>query len=139
MPTSFAPGARVEIRDAEWVIRKAEMTPNGQALHVTGLSDPVKDRSAIFLSDLEDIRILCLLQNRKGQKGNCSPLCIKLTFLLIVKICLTVILIENTLKRIGIYPQVELILVINGRSIPPFGGRCTQNRAISLAIWISQI
>jgi Superfamily II DNA/RNA helicases, SNF2 family len=58
MPTSFAPGARVEIRDAEWVIRKAEMTPNGQALHVTGLSDPVKDRSAIFLSDLEDIRIL---------------------------------------------------------------------------------
>ena len=58
MPTSFAPGARVEIRDAEWVIRKAELTPNGQALHVTGLSDPVKDRSAIFLSDLEDVRVL---------------------------------------------------------------------------------
>ena len=58
MSKNFAPGARVEIRDAEWVVRRAEMTSGGRALHVTGLSDPVKDRNAIFLSDLEDVRIL---------------------------------------------------------------------------------
>lgn len=58
MSNNFAPGARVEIRDAEWVVRKAETTSTGSALHVTGLSDPVKDRDAVFLSDLEDIRIL---------------------------------------------------------------------------------
>jgi len=58
MPSTLAPGARVEIRSAEWVIRKVELTRNGQALHVTGLSDPVKDRDAVFLSDLEEIRVL---------------------------------------------------------------------------------
>lgn len=58
MSKNFAPGARVEIRDAEWVVRRAEVTPTGRALHVTGLSDPVRDKDAVFLSDLEQIRIL---------------------------------------------------------------------------------
>ena len=58
MSKNFAPGARVEIRDAEWVVRRAEVTPTERALHVTGLSDPVRDKAAVFLSDLEQIRIL---------------------------------------------------------------------------------
>ncbi|MGI6782726.1 MAG: hypothetical protein ACOX5A_00755 [Aminivibrio sp.] len=58
MSKNFAPGARVEIRDAEWVVRRAEVTPTERALHVTGLSDPVRDKDAVFLSDLEQIRIL---------------------------------------------------------------------------------
>jgi len=58
MSSSLAPGVRVEIRDAEWVIRKVELTGRGQALHVTGLSDPVKDKDAISLSDIENLRVL---------------------------------------------------------------------------------
>lgn len=52
----YAPGMRVIIRDEEWMIKKIEKNTLGnQALHCIGVSPLVKDREAIFLTDLEDI------------------------------------------------------------------------------------
>ena len=43
--THYAPGARVVIRDAEWLVRKVDRTSTGgQAITVVGLSELVKDR-----------------------------------------------------------------------------------------------
>ncbi|MBE0645533.1 MAG: DEAD/DEAH box helicase [Bacteroidetes bacterium] len=55
-----APGSRVEIRDAEWIVRRVDRSSSvGFALTVTGVSELVRDRNAIFLTELEpDIRIL---------------------------------------------------------------------------------
>lgn len=51
---AIAPGSRVLIRDAEWLVRKVDVTSNGKkALTVIGLSELVRDREAIFLEDLE--------------------------------------------------------------------------------------
>lgn len=56
----FAPGARVEIRDAEWVVRRVDATSDQQyQLTCEGISELVRGKSAIFLTALEhDIRIL---------------------------------------------------------------------------------
>lgn len=56
----FAPGARVEIRGEEWIVRKAEQTSTGHtAVHVTGLSELVRNKDAIFLTDLDrEMRVL---------------------------------------------------------------------------------
>ena len=54
--TEFAPGMRVIIRDEEWMIKKIEKNTMGaQALHCIGVSPLVKDRSAIFLDDIDII------------------------------------------------------------------------------------
>lgn len=51
----LAPGMRVVIRDVEWVIRKAVLSSDGgQQLTCDGVSELVKDREAIFLTNLED-------------------------------------------------------------------------------------
>lgn len=57
----YAPGLRVIIRDAEWIIK--QVNPNstgGFALSVVGLSELVKDKEAIFLTDMpgENIEIV---------------------------------------------------------------------------------
>lgn len=53
--TIYAPGARVVIRDAEWLIRRVDRTSTGgQALSVVGLSEIVKDKESIFITDIED-------------------------------------------------------------------------------------
>lgn len=50
----FAPGARMVIRDAEWLIRKVDRTSTGgQALSVVGLSELVKDKEAILLTEID--------------------------------------------------------------------------------------
>lgn len=55
----FAPGMRVIIRDEEWMIKKIEKNNLGNnALHCVGISPLVKDKEAIFLSDLERIQIV---------------------------------------------------------------------------------
>ena len=55
----YAPGMRIIIRDEEWMVRKIEKNNMGnQALHCVGISSLVKDREAIFLTDLEDIIIV---------------------------------------------------------------------------------
>ena len=52
----YAPGMRVIIRDEEWLIRKVDNNSlGGQTLTVTGLSRLVKDKEAIFISQLEEI------------------------------------------------------------------------------------
>lgn len=52
---TLAPGARVLIRDAEWLVRKVDRTSTGgQALAVVGLSELVKDKKSTFLTEIED-------------------------------------------------------------------------------------
>ena len=55
----YAPGMRIIIRDEEWMVRKTEKNNLGnQALHCVGISPLVRDREVIFLTDLEDIRVV---------------------------------------------------------------------------------
>ena len=50
----FAPGARVLIRDAEWVIRSVDPSAaGGQQLLCVGVTELVREREAIFLTALE--------------------------------------------------------------------------------------
>ncbi len=59
-PNVIAPGARVVIRDAEWLVRKVDRTSSGgQALTVVGITELVKDKEAIFLDEIDkDIEVL---------------------------------------------------------------------------------
>lgn len=51
----FAPGARVEIRDEEWVIRRVDLTNyQGYQLTCEGISELVRGKEALFLTELED-------------------------------------------------------------------------------------
>ena len=51
---TIAPGARVTIRDAEWLVKRVDRTSSGdQVLDVVGLSELVKDKDARFLRELE--------------------------------------------------------------------------------------
>lgn len=55
----YAPGARVEIRDEEWMVRSVQATATGaHALRVVGVSDLVRGRDAMFLDDLDDVTVL---------------------------------------------------------------------------------
>jgi len=60
MGMNFAPGARVEIRDAEWVIRRVDTSSDqGYQLTCDGISELVRGKEAIFLTQLEnEIKIL---------------------------------------------------------------------------------
>ena len=52
--TVIAPGARVVVRDAEWLVRKVNKTSTGDnAITVIGLSELVKDKEAIFLDSID--------------------------------------------------------------------------------------
>ncbi len=51
---TLAPGARIIVRDAEWLVRRVDRTSTGsQALSVVGLSELVKEKEAVFLQDIE--------------------------------------------------------------------------------------
>ena len=51
---TLAPGARVEIRDAEWMIRRVDSTSTGgKSLLVTGISEIIRGREARFLTEIE--------------------------------------------------------------------------------------
>lgn len=53
----LAPGARVVIRDAEWLVRRADRTSSGgQAISCVGLSELVREKEAIFLTEIENER-----------------------------------------------------------------------------------
>lgn len=55
----FSPGMRVVIRDEEWMIRKVEKNSlDRKTLFCTGVSTLIRDRSAIFLADLENVEIV---------------------------------------------------------------------------------
>lgn len=50
----FAPGARILVRDAEWLVRRVDRTSTGgQALSVVGLSELVRNKEAMFLTEVE--------------------------------------------------------------------------------------
>ena len=55
----FAPGMRTIIRDEEWMVKKIETNSLGnKALYCVGISPLVKDKNAIFLTDLETVQIV---------------------------------------------------------------------------------
>lgn len=55
----YAPGMRTIIRDEEWMIKKIDKNSLGnKTLHCIGISPLVKDKEAIFLTDLEQIQIV---------------------------------------------------------------------------------
>lgn len=55
----FAPGMRTIIRDEEWIVKKIETNSLGnRALYCIGISQLVKDKEAIFLTDLEQIQVV---------------------------------------------------------------------------------
>ena len=67
----FAPGMRTIIRDEEWMIKKITTNSMGRkTLHCVGVSTLVKDKEAIFLSDLEEITIVNLQSAFPDQKWN---------------------------------------------------------------------
>jgi len=52
--TPLAPGARIVVRDAEWLIRRVDrISTGGQQLTCIGISELVKDKDAIFLTEIE--------------------------------------------------------------------------------------
>ena len=54
--TTFAPGARVVVRDEQWIVRSVQQASFGAAaVRVVGLSELVRGKAAIFLTDLDDI------------------------------------------------------------------------------------
>lgn len=55
----YAPGMRTIIRDEEWMVKRIVTNSLGnKALYCVGISPLVKDREAIFLTDLEKIQIV---------------------------------------------------------------------------------
>jgi len=55
----YAPGLRVEIRDAEWVVKHADLTSNGTySLLVSGISELVRGKEARFLDEIDQVRAL---------------------------------------------------------------------------------
>ena len=51
---AFAPGARILVRDAEWLVRRVDRTSTGgQSLNVVGISELVRDKDSIFLTEVE--------------------------------------------------------------------------------------
>jgi superfamily II DNA or RNA helicase len=57
---TLAPGARVVIRDAEWIIKRVDRSSTGgESLQVVGVSGIVRDKTARFLTAIDkDIKVL---------------------------------------------------------------------------------
>ena len=52
---SYAPGSRVVIRDEEWLVRRVDPSSDGgHLLNCDGVSELVRGRAALFLTELED-------------------------------------------------------------------------------------
>ena len=55
----FAPGARVVVRDAEWMVRTSTPTDNdGHLLRAVGVSEFVRGEEALFFTGIESIEPL---------------------------------------------------------------------------------
>lgn len=55
---NVAPGSVVVVRDAEWLVLSTEATASGLLITVQGLSELVRDTTATFYSDIDDIGVL---------------------------------------------------------------------------------
>jgi hypothetical protein len=54
---TIAPGARVLIRDTEWLVRRVDRgSDDGKILTCVGLSELVRDKEAVFLTKVEELR-----------------------------------------------------------------------------------
>jgi superfamily II DNA or RNA helicase len=51
----IAPGARVEVRGEEWIVKNVNPIKNGYSYKVTGVSELVRNHEAIFLDTLDEI------------------------------------------------------------------------------------
>lgn len=52
---AIAPGTRIELRNEEWLVRRLDNTASGgQQLTCVGLSELVRDKEAIFLTELDN-------------------------------------------------------------------------------------
>ena len=52
---SIVPGARIEIRDAEWLVKRTERSGrSGSVIYAVGVSGVVRDKEAVFVQSLED-------------------------------------------------------------------------------------
>ena len=50
----IAPGSRILVRDCEWLVRRVDRTSTGgQAYSAIGISELVRDKESVFLSELE--------------------------------------------------------------------------------------
>lgn len=59
MRVALAPGARVVIRDEEWLVLGTNPAScGGEAVRVQGLSELVRDRQAIYLTRLDEVQLL---------------------------------------------------------------------------------
>ncbi|MFE0153213.1 DEAD/DEAH box helicase [Nonomuraea sp. NPDC059007] len=57
--TPFPPGARIEVRDAEWIVRTCTPTEHdGYRITAVGASEFVRDEDAVFFTGLEKPKIL---------------------------------------------------------------------------------
>lgn len=55
----IAPGARVQIRDEEWLVRTNDRCDvGGRQLQCIGISETVRNREAIFLTAIDDVEVL---------------------------------------------------------------------------------
>ena len=55
----IAPGARVQIRDEEWLVRTADLCDmGGYQLQCLGISETVRNREAIFLTAIDSFEVL---------------------------------------------------------------------------------
>jgi hypothetical protein len=62
-----APGARALIRDEEWIVQNADMCElGGWQLSCIGISETVRNRRALFLSQLEDVTLIDPATDRVG-------------------------------------------------------------------------
>jgi len=53
-PSALAPGARVLIRDAEWIVKRVDRTgTGGRSVQVVGVSEIVRHQEARFLTEIE--------------------------------------------------------------------------------------
>lgn len=70
---SVAPGARILVRNAEWLVRSTKRASNGsQVFEAIGVSDFIQGRQAQFVAELEpDLRIL--KPEETGLVGDDSP------------------------------------------------------------------
>jgi ERCC4-related helicase len=57
--TPFAPGTRIEVRDAEWMVRTCTRTAHdGYKIAALGVSEFVRDEEAVFFTGVEEPKLL---------------------------------------------------------------------------------
>ena len=53
--TPYPPGARIVVREAEWMVRSCTKTEHdGYKIRATGVSELVRDEDAVFFTQLEN-------------------------------------------------------------------------------------